>query len=278
MKVVRHNSAREFLDRAGAWLEGAEVENNLFLGISSYFACPLGEPQAQGYFLTIEDQGAITGTALMTPPRRLLISAMPDDAVIELADYFLSVSAPVPGVVGITSKAERFVNHWAGRTQQTCRVKRTDRLYACSAVLPLTHPPGRLRPATADDQTLLSEWCVQFCLDAGIDDEITFFKARLPHKIAEGSLFVWETDTVASMAGFERERPRGVAISWVFTPSPLRGRGYATSCVAALTQRMFDAGKRFCCLYADLANLTSSSIYRKIGYQPIRDVQHWAFE
>jgi predicted GNAT family acetyltransferase len=84
--------------------------------------------------------------------------------------------------------------------------------------------------------------------------------------------------TVVSRAGFERERPRGVAISWVFTPSHLRGRGYATSCVAALTQRMFDAGKRFCCLYADLANPTSTSIYRKIGYREICEVQHWVFE
>jgi predicted GNAT family acetyltransferase len=278
MKVVRHKGAREFLDRAGAWLDRAEIENNLVFGIASYFASHVGEPQTQPYFLTIEDQGTIAGTALMTPPRRLLISAMPDDAVIELADYLLSVSAPVPGVVGITSNAERFVNYWTGRTRQTCRIKRTDRLYACTAVLPLTYSPGRLRPATADDQILLSEWCVQFCLDAGIDDEITFFKARLPHKIADGSLFVWETDTVASMAGFERERPRGVAISWVFTPSHLRSLGYATSCVAALTQYMFDAGKQFCCLYADLANLTSSSIYRKIGYREICDVQHWVIE
>lgn len=278
MNVAQHQSAREFLDRAGAWLEQAEVEHNLILGIASYFASFVGELKTQPYFLTVEDEGAITGAALMSPPRQLLITAMPDEAVIELADYMLSVSAPVPGLAGIASKAELFANYWIGRTRRTCRVKRTDRLYACTAVLPLTYSPGRLRPATTDDQTLLSEWCVQFCLDAGIEDEITFFKARLPHKIADDSLFVWETDTVVSMAGFERERPRGVAISWVFTPSHLRGRGYATSCVAALTQRMLEAGKRFCCLYADLANPTSNSIYRKIGYRDICDVQHWLIE
>jgi len=238
----------------------------------------VGELKTQPYFLTVEDEGAITGAALMSPPRQLLITAMPDDAVIELADYMLSVSAPVPGFVGIASKAELFANHWTGRTGQTCRVRRTDQLYACTAVLPLTNSPGRLRLATTDDHALLSEWCVRFCLDAGIEDEITFFKARLPHKIADGSLFVWETDTVVSMAAFEREQPRGVAISWVFTPSHLRGRGYATSCVAALTQRMFDTGKKFCCLYADLANSTSNSIYQKIGYRTVCDVDHRVFE
>lgn len=278
MNVVRHRTAGKFLDRAGAWLEQAEIENNLTLGIASYFASYVGELKTQPYFLTVEDEGTIAGAALMSPPRQLMITAMPDDAVIELADYLLSVSTPVPGLVGIASKAELFANYWTGRTRQTCRLKRTDRLYACTAVLPLTHSPGRLRPATTDDQTLFSEWCVQFCLDAGIGDEITFFKTRLPHKISDGSLFVWETDTMVSMAGFERERPRGVAISRVFTLSHLRRRGYAASCVAALTQRMLDSGKNFCCLYADLANQTSNTIYQKIGYQPICDVQLWVFD
>jgi uncharacterized protein len=278
MKVVRHKSAAEFLNRAGSWLQTAEAENNLILGIGAFFNANSSRPKIQPYFLTVEDEGTIAGAALMSPPRQLLITAMPDEAVIELAVYMLSVSAPVPGLAGIASKTELFANYWTGRTRQTCRVKRTDRLYACTAVLPLTNSPGRLRPATSDDQTLLSEWCVQFCLDAGIEDEITFFKGRLPHKIADGSLFVWEAETTVSMAGFERETAGGAAISWVFTPSHLRGRGYATSCVAALTQRMLDAGKRFCCLYADLANQTSNSIYQKIGYRPICDVQHWVFE
>jgi uncharacterized protein len=278
MNVIRHKTAAEFLDRAGVWQEQAEVENNLILGIAAYFASCVDELKTQPYFLTVEDEGTIMGAALMSPPRQLLTTAMPDDAVIELADYMLSVSAPVPGLVGSASKAELFANYWTGRTRQTCRVKRSDRLYVCTAVLPLANSPGRLRPATWEDQTLLSEWCVQFCLDAGIENETTFFKTRLPHKIAAASLFVWETDTVVSMAGFERERPRGVAISWVFTPLRLRGRGYATSCVAALTQRMFDSGRRFCCLYADLANPTSNNIYRTIGYRAVCDVDHWVFE
>jgi len=257
MKIIPHKTAAEF-ERARAWLELAEVENNLILGIVSYYASYSGELKTQPYFLTVEDEGGILGAALMAPPRQLLTTFMPDGAVIELADYLLSLSAPMPGWFGPSSQAELFAKYWIGRTGQACRLRRTHRLYACTAVLPLTYLPGRLRPATADDQTLLSEWCVQFCLDAGIEDEITFFKARLSHKLADSSLFVWETDKVLSMAGLERQQPRGVAISWVFTPSLLRSQGYATSCVAALTKHMLDTGKHFCCLYADLANPTST--------------------
>jgi len=278
MQVVRHKTAREFLDRSGTWLEMAEIENNLLIGIAGYFASSATAPKVHPYFLTIEDNETICGAALMAPPRHLLISDMPDPAITELADYMLAERVPVTGLVGRNSKAELFAKHWTGGTGRSSRVRMSERLYACNAVLPLTQASGRLRPATRDDETLLCEWCVQFCIDGRIENEISSFKARLPHKIADGSLTVWETDDVVSMAAIERERPHGAAISWVFTPAHLRRQGYATSCVAALTQRTLEAGKNFCCLYTDLANPTSNGIYRKIGYQPVCDVQDWIFE
>ncbi len=37
-------------------------------------------------------------------------------------------------------------------------------------------------------------------------------------------------------------------------------------------------GRRFCCLHADLANPTSNTIYRKIGFVPVADFQEYTFE
>ena len=125
---------------------------------------------------------------------------------------------------------------------------------------------------------LLSQWCIQFCSDARIEDETVYFKAQLPSKIADGSLFIWENDDAVAMAGLEHETARGIAISWVYTPAHVRRRGYATACVATLTQSILDGGKKFCCLYTDLANPASNSIYQKIGYRPVCDVQDWIFE
>jgi protein-L-isoaspartate(D-aspartate) O-methyltransferase len=65
------------------------------------------------------------------------------------------------------------------------------------------------------------------------------------------------------MALVQRETARGICFSMVYTSPHLRKQGYATSCVAALTQRMLDAGKRFCCLYTDLTNPTSNAIYKE---------------
>ncbi len=278
MKVVRHNAPSDFLDRAGAWLESAEAENNLILGIAAYFRSYIGQVRVEPYFLTLEDSGAIVGAALMTPPRRLLITTMPDTAVTTLADFMLAETVTVPGALGPKSKARLFADYWTSKTGRLCHARMSERIYTCETVTPLKHAPGRLRPATNDDEPLLSQWCMQFCLDARIEDETVYFKARLPSKIADGSVFIWENDDAVAMAGLERETARGIAISWVYTPAHLRRHGYATACVAALTQRMLDNGKSFCCLYTDLANPTSNSIYQKIGYRPVCDVQDWIFE
>jgi predicted GNAT family acetyltransferase len=103
-------------------------------------------------------------------------------------------------------------------------------------------------------------------------------QSQVPTIIKRSCLHVWENGEIVSMADLRRETAHGIAVSLVYTPPRLRNRGYATSCVAALTQRVLGSGKQFCCLYTDLANPTSNSIYQKIGYQPICDVQDWVFE
>ena len=73
------------------------------------------------------------------------------------------------------------------------------------------------------------------------------------------------------MASADGKTPRGIRISWVYTPNKFRGRGYASAAVAELSQKMLDEGRDFCFLYTDLANPTSNSIYQKIGYKPVSD-------
>ncbi len=72
--------------------------------------------------------------------------------------------------------------------------------------------------------------------------------------------------------------PNGVRIGAVYTPPKYRGRGYATACVAALSQRMLDTGLAFCFLYTDLSNPTSNNIYQRLGYHPVRDVVDYHFD
>ena len=89
-------------------------------------------------------------------------------------------------------------------------------------------------------------------------------------RIQAGCLYLWHDETPVSMARKAGTTRHGAAVSGVYTPPALRNRGYATACVASLSQRLLDEGHQFCALYADLSNPTSNSIYQKMGYRPVR--------
>ncbi|MGW0659232.1 GNAT family N-acetyltransferase [Streptodolium elevatio] len=57
----------------------------------------------------------------------------------------------------------------------------------------------------------------------------------------------------------------------VYTPPEHRGRGYGAAVTAARTEAALAAGADEVLLFTDLANPTSNSIYRKIGYEPVED-------
>jgi hypothetical protein len=69
-----------------------------------------------------------------------------------------------------------------------------------------------------------------------------------------------------------------IRIGPVYTPPGLRRRGYASACVAAVSQAQLDAGRRFCFLFADIANRTSVHVYETIGYAPVSDVAVYRFD
>ncbi|MEX2660100.1 MAG: GNAT family N-acetyltransferase, partial [Acidimicrobiales bacterium] len=62
----------------------------------------------------------------------------------------------------------------------------------------------------------------------------------------------------------------------VYTPEERRGCGYASACVAAVSEVALAAGRR-CILYTDLGNPTSNGIYRNIGYQAVAEALRYRF-
>lgn len=86
-----------------------------------------------------------------------------------------------------------------------------------------------------------------------------------------GGLFVWhdpESQPV-SIAGYKGQTLNSVRIGPVYTLPDHRGRGYGSAVTAIATQALLDEGRRFVCLYTDLANPTSNHIYAEIGYEPV---------
>jgi uncharacterized protein len=153
-------------------------------------------------------------------------------------------------------------------------------VYVLTRVNPLPPIAGSMRLATPSEVDLMAQWIVAFCVECHLPppkdpDERT----RAAERIEQKRKLVWEVEgQVVSTAAIMGPTPNGIRISLVYTPPHLRGRGYASACVAALSQQMLDSGKRFCFLYTDLANPTSNKIYRAIGYEPVCDNLQVLFE
>lgn len=269
MRAIRHDSAASFLKRAEPFLLRAEAENNLLLGIATELAqtAPVGRG---AYFVTVESQ-EVVGCALRTPPHKLAITRIDGEPALgALADDVFQMYPDLPRVMGPEPSIASFASHWCARSGANSSPVMRQRIYENRSVRPPAEmPPGALRQATRGDLPLLIRWIADFLTTMSEPRDPT----ELAHeRLATGSLFLWDKGEAVSMASFTGRTPNGVRVSGVYTPPVFRRQGYATACVAALTQLLFEAGNKYCCLYTDLANPTSNSIYQRIGYRPVCDV------
>ena len=202
---------------------------------------------------------------------------MPDEAVpLPVADMG-RVYASVHAVRGPESAARVFARLWSEARGVRASVGARQRLHRLDAVVPPDNPPpDELRPATPDDIDLSVDWTERFM--AATRMRPIGVRASVERRITARSLWIWEqADAAKSIAAEGSPIPHGARIGYVFTPVEWRGRGYASACVATLSQKVLEAGAQFCCLYTDLSNLASNSIYRRIAYRPVRDVVNYWF-
>jgi uncharacterized protein len=269
-----------FLAAAGDFLGAREAEHNLIFGICSNLRV---NPEAFALppLLAVVRQGAsVVMAAVMTPPWNLVLSEVDHPGALEsLADDLSGMA--LPGVVGPRGQAGVFAELWTNRTGVRHRLAITERIFRLTAVWPPHQPAsGAMRTALEGDRGLLVEWLVDFSHEALGDLDPTNHEEAADRWIAGRgrTLYLWEDGGVVSLCGVGSETPHGVRIGPVYTPARFRGRGYASTCVAAASQLQLDAGRQFCFLFTDLANATSNHIYQEIGYEPVRDVDDFRFE
>jgi uncharacterized protein len=281
MEVTRHETADAFLEDAGDFLVAREAEHNLILGLSSRLR---QKPRLYGddpYFAVVEDDGRVVGAALRTPPHNLVLSELDDEHAIEplltdVREVFLSL----PGVVGPKERVAQFAEAWQAAEGIRARLQIAQRAFRCDRVEPPRGVPGRMRPYEPSDRELATRWMDAFTAEALPDSPQPESSAEFVDRREEdpdGGLVLWEDGDVVSLAGYGGLTPNGIRIGPVYTPPELRGRGYGSAVTAAITQQLLDGGRRFCFLFTDLANPTSNSIYQRIGYRAVTDVDLWAF-
>lgn len=273
MKFSTFEDPSLFKEIAGDFLLSNEVVNNLGLGIL-YSLVRNSTTYSNPFLAVVSDDASPVLVMIMTPPHNLFIygeGTKTSEAISLAISHIKELEIDVPGVLGPVALANEFAQAWANMFGSTLTVAMEQRIYELQKVNPVPINNGKLRTATVDDMDLVADWIYEFAQVT--PESITREGAQ---KLAERSindsiLYIWDDNGPVSMAKEARPTENGVVVNLVYTPPEHQRKGYATSCVAMLSQQLLDRGYKFCSLYTDLANPTSNSIYMKIGYKPVAD-------
>ena len=271
MQLRRFNNIKEFWHQAQDYLLEHEAEHNLLLGIShTLLHYPERYPDPP-YLAIAETNGKILAAAIRTPPYKLLLSKAQDlSALTLIAQDLQDYPQQVDGVSGLVLEVETFLQAWQTLTGQSYRRIVEMRIHQLTKVEPVATVNGNLRLATESDRPLLLEWFTNFAAEVG---EVVSQDAEqaVNSGLKRQSIHLWIDGIPVSWASGSQSLPAAGRIGPVYTPPEYRGKGYATACVAALSQKLLDRGCDRCFLFTDISNPTSNHIYRKIGYHPICD-------
>jgi uncharacterized protein len=272
-----------FLERAQPFLETQESANGLILGVALRLRERPERSAYPPYLATVDSAaGELNLVAVMTPVNNILLSgaAQLEPAALQaLAENLLANGWQVPGVTAENHLAQGFAETFARLAEKTRRTAMRLRAYELREVIPPPNPPaGFLRPATLADLETLIPWRAEFTRESLHEEPPDDLREMLTHLIQTGGIVIWEDGGPVSTAAKTRPTPHGASVGAVYTPPAFRGRGYASACVAALSQQILDSGKDYCTLFTDLDYPTSNSIYQKIGYRPLCDFYTIHFE
>jgi uncharacterized protein len=268
MQFQRFGSSQKFWDDAQNYLLRYEAENNLLLGIlHTLLHRPDRYPQPP-YLAVAKTDHDILAVAIRTPPHKLLLSKAQNLEALTLIAQDLQ-QEQLPGVAGLVSEVEAFVQMWQTLTHQSSQRTVEMRIHQLTSVQPMIAASGHLRSATESDRALLMKWIPAFTSEiAEVDQDNVeqIVDSGLKHR----NIYLWEDDIPVSLASGKCSYAFA-RLGLVYTPSEYRQKGYATACVAALSQKLLDQGCYCCYLLTDLANPTSNRIYREIGYRSVSD-------
>lgn len=216
-----------------------------------------------------DGSGRVVAAFMRTPPFPLHVAVATEPQAVALAEHLAAEGFTLPGVGGGRRPVEAFRDTWVRLTGGTARTMM--QLGVFDLVVPPRVPfdvTGHYRHARQDELELVSTWAQDF---ADAVHETPRPAPRLDSHVAAGRVGFWVDGAEPVSMAYASASNGGVTrVSGVWTPPALRGRGYASGLVAALSRERMEAGER-CMLFTDLSNPTSNKIYEAIGYRRIGD-------
>jgi uncharacterized protein len=281
MNFHSYNDATVFLQKVEGFLLEDEATHHLPLGLL-YRLVNEKKRETEPFLACMTDEsGNVVLVLIMTPPHHLIIAGQLNakEAIPFLVDELIQRQVAVPSVIGVSDLSAIFAEVYSQSTGHSHFIEMSQRIYRLDHVISPKKQEGHFRVAEKIDINRLANWIYAFdkeALGGTITEEWAVDRAKRGE--SEKNLYVWEHEgQLVSMAGATKPTKHGIVVSLVYTPPEKRGMGYASNCVAALSQTLLDQGYTYCSLYTDLTNPTSNKIYQEIGYKPVNDSTVYRF-
>lgn len=273
--VTRFDDSALFLQRVGGFLLEREALHTLV-----YSVIAEARGHAEPYLASVEQSGSPLLVAVRIPPHDLVLSRAADAQALEpLARDLRNIGHTPPGVHGPRQEAADFVELWSGIGGCQARARMALQIHQLTSVTTPEGVEGSVRRAEPADLELLKRWSSAFVREAlpgEPHDALSWASRQLA--VSDRGVFLWEIGGEAvSMASYSGPTPNGIRIGGVYTPPEQRGNGYASACVAALSEYLLAKGFRFVFLFTDLAHPGADRIYRRLGYRPMGNVNVHTF-
>lgn len=273
MEIRIFSNAEAFYEEAAPVLLKNEWENNLLIGLLMQSL----KSGVRPLFMAIGYRGG--------SPLIVCLQTIPKQAVFSF-DFFIDRSE-ADLFAAVLSRKD--VKHLLGKNEQTflladalvnakkgrqVNVHMKQRIYALTDVKRSIQLNGVLRKMSVSDSMLVTTWIADFqtCITPGEPLTLEEAKTVAHQQCRKESLYIYEIKgEPVSMANTTRPTNNSITVNLVYTPRNNREKGYASDCVAALSQLCLDQGYETVLLYTDLSNPTSNYIYQKIGFKPVAD-------
>ncbi|MBT2639838.1 GNAT family N-acetyltransferase [Bacillus sp. ISL-39] len=269
IKLQKYENLLQFKDEVTNFLEQDEVVNNLPLGVlKSAERTPL-------LMAVVRKDEEIAWAMIQTQPDKIIFSKAASFSTEErrqIAEQMHHEIESIPGLIGDRKLLIELSGYLSKMRDVTATVEMDQGLYKLEKVKKKVVSKGKLRALTEQEHGLAKEWVYQFCEDVNLPITMDEADTKADELIRKGKLMGWEIEgEIVSMANATRPTEKNININFVYTPIKHRKKGYASDCVAALSQMLLDQGYQTTSLYTDLSNPTSNKIYQEIGYEWVAD-------
>jgi uncharacterized protein len=270
LKLNLFNDIQTYKNEVIPYLEQDEIVNNLALGL--LLAVKKEQPIVMA---TVTRENNIVMALFQTHPKQIILSKADEftpEEIHQLAALLDEKLEGIPGFIGEKDLTSQLAKEITNLRKRIPYIQMNQRLYRLDDIEKKASENGKLIKMELEHLPLVKEWVYQFCIDINEPMSKEDAGVKAMDLIERGRVFGWEVDgEIVSMANASRPTKSNITVNFVYTPLSERKKGYASSCVSAITELMLNSGYKTTSLYTDLDNPTSNKIYMEIGYKPLID-------